>query len=318
MTENKKFSLAAIAAFLRQSTDLTLKFLKRWQIIFVYAVVLTLISAVTGNWGYTCNSDKGEWWCFTWNIDSTAAAVVWMAACLILETYFLLSASYDIYETALAGKKFSLREVFIPEKNKLLYSGLVVVCLISLFLPIFLAFNILRKPANPDYRVEFLYFLATFIFCWIPFIVMRMAIGISSFLEELRIPSFRKVFEITNGGIGGILCSYLLLFLIINMLQVKISVYLRIINLKWNYLISAVGTEIISNILEIVYVMLAVAVLQALWDVFSGKIPEKKTEENAQAASEVTDNEGKDRKIMKKSGKAGTISGRKNRKKGKL
>lgn len=315
MTENKKFSLAAITAFLGKSTDLTLKFLKQWKIIFVYAAALTSISFVTGDWVYSCSTGENEWWCFTWNIHGAAAAVAWMAACLILVMYVLLSASYDIYETALTGKKFSLCKVFIPEKNKLVYSGIVVVSLISLFLPVFLAFVILRKPANPDYRVEFWYFLATFVFCWIPFIMLRIGIGISGFLEEKRLPSFRKVFEMTKGGVAGILFSYLLLFLIINLVQVKISVYLRAINFKWNYLVSAVGTEMISNILKIVYVMMAVAVLQALWDIFSGKITEKKTEEKNGQSVVLPDNETKDVKKSKKTKTAGGTAGRKNGKK---
>lgn len=315
MTGNKKISLTAITAFLRKSAGLTLKFLKQWKIIFVYAVALTMISSVTGNWGYSCNTGENGWWCFTWNIHSAASAVAWMTVCLILVTYFLLSASYDIYDAALSGKKFSLRNVFIPEKNKLIYSGIVAACLIFLFLPVVLAFVILRNPANPDYRVEFLYFLATFIFCWIPFIVLRIAIGISCFLEEKHIPSFKKVFEMTKGGVAGILFSYLLLFLIINLVQVKISVYLRLINFKWNYLVSAVGTEMVNNILKVVYVMMAVAVLQALWDIFSGKTPERKTEENAAAVTMIQNLESENVKKKKKTETINTTAGRKSRKK---
>jgi len=269
-------SMTLFGSYFTRVFYLIWKFLTQGKLILLYAAVLTVIAVIGGNPGYSCGmANKNAWWCGFWENYSPAIYVTVQIICLLLSLLFLIMASFDIYAGANKGKKVLFRQIIFPQKAKLFYTGTVCIWLISFFAPIFLAYIIFIKPANPDWRIEFCYFLILFVSSGIPFIMLRLFVGVAGFLEKGKFPRLAEIYEITREKTMVILLVFFCLLFVINLVQLKLVAYLRAFNYHWNYLISSVGTEMFGNMLKLAYILLVLAVVQAFWELYSGQLADK-------------------------------------------
>lgn len=249
-------------------TDVVLQIFGAWRVLLGYAVILTVLSAVSGRWSYTCSSGNGGFWCrLAERSDglSVGMAILWLVCAFCIYCLF----AHDFYESILKRRTFRFADIFAVSKQRLKAVGMFLLCLLGILIScavLLYILNPLHLPmwhtANPDWRIELIYYTGAFIAAAVPLLIMRCAGGLAYYFNEGRIP-FRKLYDLTfNRAYVGIFAFLLLSLLCVN-LHIGVIRYFSQLGETHNLLVTAVATEFGNNLVMLFYIALFLALFQA-------------------------------------------------------
>jgi hypothetical protein len=185
--------------------SLTYKSLDTWRVLLFYGAVIT---ALTSGFYLVYMCDKRSLQCFI----SMNAVVILL---LIFAGFCYL---YDFYQCAFKNTVFKIADVVKFDKPKIKSLCFLAGYFFSFIISGAASWLIIAKPANPDWRIEFIYFTIFFAFCMVPILAMRFSAAPAFYFDNQKMPSLKYLFLQTSGrsyiGIIGFLLVMLLLSLL--------------------------------------------------------------------------------------------------------
>lgn len=241
--------------------DLIPQIFKQWRIFINYAAAFTILSAVLNRWTYSCHGKLTGYWCH-WYAGNTAVLIGAAVVFYILALYLLFSFSDDFYKGLLQNSVFKIKDVFsiTPQRLKsiavpFMFWG-VIICSAALFA------YILNKPANPDWRVEFVWFLIIFACFVITLLTLRCFGGMAYYFNERHI-SFRKIYRLTENRAYVGIFSFLALVIVCSSFNLSSMRYFDKFVENHNYLVTAVFTDFLDCVVKLFYFSLFLVLSQA-------------------------------------------------------
>lgn len=145
---------------------------------------------------------------------------------------------------------------------------LFVFCFIG---SISLGWLILKKPANPDWRIEFLFFLVLFATAMFPLIAMRFSAVVAYFLQDNHFPSWKMLYEQTKerSYIGVILFLFILLLSV--SLFMHTQVYLMHLTLDFRVFVVALFAEYCGYLVKLFCAAAFVVFFRAQYELMEEK-----------------------------------------------
>ena len=223
MDRSKKYTLLRVSG---RFVKLLAEGFKQWRLYLVYAAILTVLSAIFCQWSYSCNGSAKQFWCYT--VSSEAKAFSLGLVFVFINIFTYMSFAYDFYEKCFLNGVFKWQNIFLMSVKKLKGLGFLLLYIICFLGCMLISWIILKKPANPDWHVEFVFFLMLFVMVVIPFAAMRFSASVAYFLnEEKKIP-WKKIYENTKER------SYIgiIMFLFILLLSVALLLHCQVILLR--------------------------------------------------------------------------------------
>ena len=241
--------------------DLLAETVKKWQIFLIYALCITFLSAVFSRWTYACQQGAAAAWCYVPSAN-VYLSVVWIAVFYLLMFYLIGSFVFDIHNCSFKNSVFKWQNVWKIGKHKA--KNILVICaiIISFIISISLAIYIIRRPANPDFRIEFIFFLIAFMFLLVPMFMIRCS---ACFAYYMNTGSFSaaKVYDETSGKSYISVVMFLLLMIIVLALNMRSISSLGNLMHNYNNLGTALFTDFIGNLLMLVSIAVFLMLFQA-------------------------------------------------------
>lgn len=231
---------------------------KNWKVWSSYIIVLALLSIISGNWTHTCKDALSiSWWCANdVNVYVTYARVLLY---FILAFMLIFAFPYDVLNSK--GRGFKAIVSFSKEKIKCmgftfgmcaLFFALLGVCVWLIF-----------KKANPNWLIEFGYFLIVFAFATVAVLILRTSAVLGVFLRDGKTPDFGELFKATQGKFYVVLLTFCGITYVVNLLQMNVIGYLEVLNIEKNSFVVALGSEFASSVLKIAVLMIYTAYFSA-------------------------------------------------------
>lgn len=234
MDKNSNYSLLRVSG---SFFKLIGKSINAWRTMLLYGAVSTLIYYVLQICQMSCGNGNEQCYMYVQYIATVCLAILF------------LGYTYDNYKNAFKNGVFKYADLIKFDANKIkscLFSAFYVLLYI---VPVFVAKIIIFKQANPDWRIEFIYFTILFIFCLLPIAAMRFSMVVAFYYNEQKIPSFKYLYEKTKGKSYVGIIGFLLITLIMAVLNLHIYGYeIRMIN---EYP-SSVFVQVLSTFLDII------------------------------------------------------------------
>lgn len=236
--------------------------LLQWRVYLFYAVILMLVTGLTGQWKFSCETGDDYWWCYSFK--SPYSLIASYIIFFVVSIFLYFSFCVDIYRSSFGDGKWNYNMLYKLDKERLKKIGILFGSVVLFITPILLAIKILVAKPNPDWRIEFFWFLLTFICCWMPFLFIRFSAAISFVLENPKLPPFRKIWQETSNKNFSIIFSYSFLFLCISFVQARVSFILTHLGHNYKSFILSLSEEFLNNILLLMYVSLFLMVTKSL------------------------------------------------------
>lgn len=255
--------------------DLLPKLIGMWRIFIGYAAVLTVCAIVLNRWSYACHGEATGFWC-NWYGSGAEADLITIILWIISAFCFYCLFAADFYKNLISPSNFKLSDIFVISKQKLrslgIFFGFLTVIIICCGILIYII-NPTHIPswhgANPDWRIEFLYFTVAFICTAFPLLILRCSGIIACFFNEGSFP-LKKIYDLTFGrAYVGIFCFFLLVLFCLNM-HVSIMHWFNRITNNYNFLLTAFVTEFGNNLMLLLYVSLFLLLFQSEYLVLKG------------------------------------------------
>lgn len=241
--------------------DLLAETVKQWPIFLVYALYITLISAVFGRWTYACQQGMAADWCYVPS-GNAYISVTWITAFYLLMFYLIGSFIFDIHDCMFKNSVFKWHNVWKTGKQKA--KNILVICaiIISFIVSISMAVYIIRRPANPDFRIEFIFFLIAFMFLLVPMFMIRCS---ACFAYYMNTGSFSaaKVYDETSGKSYISVALFLLLMITVLALNMRSISSLGGLMRSYNNFGTALFTDFIGNLLVLISIAVFLMLFQA-------------------------------------------------------
>ena len=241
--------------------DLVPEIFKQWRIFMCYATVFTVLSAVLNRWTYACHGKLTGYWCH-WYVDNSivliGAAVVFYLIALLL----LASFGSEFFKQLQKNSVFKAKDIIMITSQKLKSMAVimaffgVIICAVALFA------YILNRPANPDWRAEFIWFVILFSSFVTVLLIMRCFSGMAYYFNEKNIP-FCKIYKLTEGHAYVGIFSFLVLVMICSSFNLSTMRYFGRLMENHNYLITAVLTDFLDCVAKLFYFSLFLILSQA-------------------------------------------------------
>ena len=236
-----------------------------WRPIVVYAGLLMLL---------TCIFSFGLRLYYTGDINDgltqyTLSALLIGLVYLVLYAHLFLAFIVDFYDEAFKDKKFEWRYLWQRGKLKWRAELFLLAYFTAYALPFALAAKLLIQPANPNWRIEFVYFTIIFAVFIFILLLIRLSAGVSRGLATYTYPKWGLVLKQTSGAayVGTVL------FLVILALELLSSIRLRV----WLDILPAISSWLewlamwLGNIINLGFTALIVVFLRAQDELLSYK-----------------------------------------------
>ena len=293
------------------------------KMFLVYTAMVTFLYAVFGQWTHSCHLEENGWWCFTLGGNKYLLIGVW-GLYFLIQLYLFVSFCYDAFQSAWKKEIFNAKEIFSFNRKKWRGIGVLAAYAVIFFAPMFLGLKIILKAPNPNWRIEAIYFLVLFALFWVPIWVLRLSSGISYFFDKEQKPPFKEIIKRSSGRNAAIVLTFCCLILLVNVVNLQISLYLSRIAEGSNSFILAVLTEMLSVFLKFIYIFMLLCfcraqqiILQNIEQEESGNLPVEEAKEIVSEQPEKEDTENPSRRKNKKTSKKKTTPVKKETKKGK-
>lgn len=281
--------------------------LSQGKIFLCYSVMMSIMNGILGQWLYSCADKSDNWWCFVPK-GSVYYLVGLLGIYVILSLFVLFSFYFDLYKSVFKNNQFRIRDIITFSKEKLRFMGYVLLfCfLIVIFMGVDL--KILAKEPNPDWRIEFIFFIILFVFAWLPIIFIRMGASIDYMADSNTIP-FKKIWDMTSRRNFSLIITFCLIFLFINFIHIRLSYSLRTTASEYNYFVVAFIVDMIGCFLLFNYIALLMMYFRAVRSLIDEKyeiLNNDKIEEKTETTEEVVEitkkqpKKGKKNKAKKK------------------
>lgn len=188
------------------------KSLDAWRVTLLYSAIITIFSSgflITG----FCNKDSVQ--CYIYVSISVFLFLAFIGFCYLI----------DFYQCAFKNNVFKAGEVFIFNKTKIKSLAVLIGYTLCFILSGVISWFIIAKPANPDWRIESIFFCMFFIFCLVPVFAMRFFAIPAFYLYERKIPALKSLYNITSGRSYIGIVGFLLVGLILSVLDLYLFGY---------------------------------------------------------------------------------------------
>lgn len=292
------------------------KIAENYKVIVWYALMLTVLSAVMGLLPSCQLGREGGWWCYLENDDGTFPLYLFAADKFL---FFLLCCLFfmDFYGSAFNGQNFKPKNMLLFNRRRLQIIGFFIGVVFLLLGSVAAVFAIMLKKANPDWRIEFIYFVMAFICCWVPFILLRFSAAIS-YAASGEFPSFKQIWQKTSDRFVHIIFSYIVIFVIINFVSLYANVLLKILMLSSFNFVTSVAADFIYNSLTLIYISVFMMLFRSMHEILESENPSP-SDENTAMDSPKNDTglpaaENDSSRVKKSAKKAKSAKSRKNKK----
>lgn len=275
MTRKKKFTILNVF-------DLTiyyfLKFCKTWKVWSLYILVLTFLSALSGSWSHTCKDELFmSWWCGS--IGSIYSAYTRMVIYFLAVFFLSFAFCYDIYKgNAMFGSLFSIT------KKKLRFMGFAVGLCAIFFSSLAIAVWLIFRKANPDWFVEFGFFLIVFTLSTLAVLILRTSASLGVFLQTDKMPDFKQLFNLTHAKFYVVLITFCVVTYAVNILQMNVMRSLELWNMQKVSFYVAIMSEFLSSAFKFLVLAVYTAYFLALANCL---LPENFTRDEKQEQKEL-------------------------------
>ncbi len=233
-------------------TQLIVRACRQWRIFGAYAAVITVIDAVFGNWSYSCRGDEPEFWCVTLP-NNKYVVIAAMCIFYLLLTYLICAFATDLHNSLFKNSVFKSRNVFSISKQKLNITVVLAGLFLGAAISLLVAYYIIQRPANPDFEVEFGYFLIVFVLLMIPLMMIRCAACFAYYIDTGHF-ALGKVYNYTSGRSYISVMMFLLLAIVLLIISMNAYGFFNRISFEYNSLTTAVATDFTDNLLKLVIV----------------------------------------------------------------
>lgn len=196
-----------------------------WRPTVVYAGLLTLLVLLARSIGKECMDADGGWcgvilqnWLF----------VPLFILYLALYTHLFLAFAADFYAAAFAGEKFTLGQLWRRNKEKWYQEMFLLGYLLGFLLSFAVVLKLLVQPANPDWRVEMVYFTVIFGLFMLMLFLMRIAAMVSRYLATGH-SDWRQIYQQTSGRAYVGIILFLLMLALILLCSLRLNVWANVL-----------------------------------------------------------------------------------------
>lgn len=301
---------------LLNTVSLLKKIPENYMVIVCYATILTLLSFASGLLPSCQLGREGGWWCYMENSNGTFPLYLFVLNKFL---FFVICCLFfiDFYNSAFNGKVFRFKEFADFNKPRLKVLLFLILSFVLLLGSVAAVFAIMLKQANPDWRIEFIYFVAAFICCWIPFILLRISSAIS-YLASGECPPLRLIWQKTSDRNFHIIFSFIVIFIVINFVSLYINAILKFIMLKSFNVATSLAADFIYNGFTLIYISLFMMLFRAMHEILasenlspSDKLVTMDSQKNDTALPEA---ENDNSRVKKSAKKTKAVKSRKNKK----
>ncbi|MBQ8481810.1 MAG: hypothetical protein IJ532_04700 [Alphaproteobacteria bacterium] len=270
--------------------SLIYKSLDAWKITLIYGSVLTFIYYVMASGQFICNRTNAL--CF----------LRFQVIVVIVLSLICLCYVFDFYQNAFKNTVFKYSSIIKFDKNKLKSIGFFILYILCFALSAYIARYIIIKPANPDWRIEFVYFFILFIFCMLPVFLMRFSAVVAFYFNEQKLPTIKYLYEKTAGHSYIGIVGFLLTILIMAVFNMQAYGYETHFTAKYP---SSVTVEVLTTFFEILVKLFTLNVIFCFFEAQRQLMTENDTtaEKNSEKQAEKSiEKEDKDtiKKVAKK------------------
>ena len=241
--------------------DLLPQIFKHWPLFVNYAAVFTLLSVLLNRWTYACHNNLVGYWCY-WYAGSLTLSVAATVLFYVIAFYLLASFSDDFYKSLQQNRSVSFKEIFVVSASKFKSVGIVLLFWGMLIASTGLFAYIINKAPNPDWRIEFMWFILVFSCFVTALLIMRCFGGMAYCYNEHRLP-FSEIYELTRDRAYVGIFSFLILIMMCSSLNLSAIRYFDKLVENHNYLWAALVSDFGDSILKLFYLALFLMLSQA-------------------------------------------------------
>lgn len=310
----EKLSLLRI---LNKMTYLVKTMFLQFKLFAFYAFAAALISLLLGQWGQSCMIDGENWWC---NIKPANVWVLFsmFLANTILQLILYCSFGVDIFAATVKKQTFSLKSVHKLTKDKLLKMLVLFLEFLLFVVPTVGVMAIMLKKPNPDWMIEFCWFLLAFCCCWLPFLALRISSAVSYYLDGVKKIDFAMIWQKTERRNFSIIFSFCIIFVIACIIQLQfIGSSVKMLR-EYNFFVTAFGVEFFKAYIQMLFLGSLIMMFRAQQEILTPENPSP-SDENTAMDSPKNDTalpaaENDNSRVKKSGKKAKTAKSRKNKK----
>lgn len=245
--------------------SLFFKSMDSWKIFLTYAGLMTLLCAVFGRWSYSCTGSLGGFWCYKFSDDALAQTLFYVVYYL-LAGYLLLSFLFDFYNTTFKNTVFKVADIKRISREKVRSIAMFITIFFTMSLPFVAVWFILRKPANPDWRVEFVWFTLAFIFAMLPILQIRLSSAVAFFLENYKIPCGKLLLQKTFTRAYVPIAVFIMLLMIVSIFNLQIYADLNHYAAEYNNFWAAILIEYAAALMRLILCSLFIIFVRAQYE----------------------------------------------------
>jgi hypothetical protein len=228
-----------------------------WRPTVVYAALLMLLTCVFSLGLQLYYSDDIKYGFVQYTLPAIVVGVIYS----VLYAHLFLAFMVDFYDEAFNNQKFEWRQLWQRGRQKWRAELLLLAYFAAYAIPFALAAKLLIQPANPNWRIEFVYFTIIFAVFILILLLIRLSAGVSRGLATHTYPKWSLVLKQTSGSayVG------IVLFLIIFALELLSSVRLK----SWLDVLPMISPWLewlaiwLSNVINLGFIAVALIFLRA-------------------------------------------------------
>ena len=183
---------------------------KSWPLTLFYGAVIIGISLAFYTARY-CGADN-----LNCNVAVTVGVFLLIALCSICYLY-------DLYCITFKNSVFKISYVLKFDTAKIKSVGFIIGYIMSYVVSGYISWKILQKPADPNWRAEFVYFVVFFVFCLVPIAAMRFSVAVAYYFNKQKLPSLKQLYKVTEGRSYISIVGFLFVMLILSVLNLYLS-----------------------------------------------------------------------------------------------
>ncbi|MBQ9034525.1 MAG: hypothetical protein IJ099_01010 [Alphaproteobacteria bacterium] len=194
-----------------------------WRPLAIYAALLTPLALLAMYIGQICSYSFDGFCGFI-----TQQNVFWVlfAMYVVIFAHLQLSFAVDFYDEAFNGLAFKLKFLWRRSVEKW-QKELFLLAYLAVFLLLFaISIKLLFQQANPDWRIEMIYFTLVFGCFLLMILFMRMAASVSRFLARKR-GDFKLIYGQTAGRAYVAIILFLSLLAFMLLCTIRLNIWLE-------------------------------------------------------------------------------------------
>ncbi len=221
----------------------------QWRMFIVYAASLTFLNALFGRWTYSCNTDI-KYWC-SFAPENRYIFIIYLLFYCGAVFYLFASFITDFKNSVFKDTLFKPRDMLCCVYYKMRMTLLLFIFTVSLILALSGAIYIIQKPADPDFIIEFCWFLLTFSLLLWPLFMIRCCACFAYYLQTGRL-EIKKVFSNTSGRTHVSIVWFMLLMMTLLILNMRFMFDAIYVEQHYNYLFTAVAVEFLGSVFKFI------------------------------------------------------------------